>query len=267
MKLTLHLLIPFASALLTAVVGLGSYAHAQTDDKIEIRELKATLQISAAKIQELETRATNDRSQVNALKESLAAANLDCQQAKENYDKLRLQNEGLGIAVLDNSNSSLQQRLLSALSDLRILEQQKRQLAEALIGLSETALSYAKSNSQGSSTAVQLELDKALATAEKALGAFGKAADSKSDQTTNDLHNVRVVSLKEDLGIAVFNVGSRQGVRPGMPFSIYREDKPVAHALIVDVRQGISAALLSDLVSKEEPVKIGDTGRVETSNG
>lgn len=250
-----------------ASAGLVSYAQAQTDERIELRELKATLQFSAAKIQELETKATNDRSQINALKESLAAANLDCQQARENFDRLRLQNEGLGIAALDNSNSTLRQSLLSALSDLRIVEQQKNSLAEALIGLSEAALSHAKNNPQGETTAGKVELDKALATAEKALGVLGNKADSKQVNNNGDLHNARIVSLKEDMGIAVLNVGSRQGVRPGMPFSIYRDDKPVAQALVVDVRQGISAAVLSDLVSKDEPVKVGDTGRVETSKG
>ena len=137
-----------------------------------------------------------------------------------------------------------------------------------MISLSETALSYAKRNSQGASAAGKLELDKALATAEKVLGILGKkSVDTNQDNNNNDLHNARIVSLKEEMGIAVLNVGSRQGVRPGMPFSIFREDKPVAHALIVDVRQGICAAVLSDLVSKDEPVKIGDTGRVETSKG
>lgn len=259
---------PIALALFMAAGVLGSHVHGQTDDKIEIKELKATLQISAAKIQDLEAKAVNDKGQANALKESLAAANLDCQQARENFDKLRLQNEGLGIAALDNSSSSLRRGLLSALSDLRILEQQKRLLSEALISLSETALSYAKRNSQGASAAGKLELDKALATAEKVLGILGKkSVDTNQDNNNNDLHNARIVSLKEEMGIAVLNVGSRQGVRPGMPFSIFREDKPVAHALIVDVRQGICAAVLSDLVSKDEPVKIGDTGRVETSKG
>lgn len=267
MKNHLPALNPIASALLLAAFGMGSLVQGQTDDKIEFRELKATLQISASKIQELETVAANDKGQINALKESLAAANLDCQTARENYDRLRLQNEGLGIAALDNSTSALQQRLISALSDLRILELQKRQLAEALIGLSETALGYAKSNPTENNTAGKLELDKALATAEKALGVLAKNGDAKQDNDSTGLQNARVVSLKEDLGIAVLNIGSRQGVRPGMPFSIYREDKPVARALIVDVRQGISAAVLSDLVSKEEPVKIGDTGRVETSKG
>ncbi len=265
--MSLHILKPYTIALVMAAIGLGSYVQGQTDDKIELRELKAALQFSAAKMQELETKSANDKGQINALKESLAAANLDCQQARENYDKLRLQNEGLGIAALDNSNSSLQQRLLSSLSDLRIFEQQKRLMSEALIGLSEAALSYAKNNSQTGSAADQLGLDKALSAAEKTLTVVGKAADAKQEKGNDDLHNARVVSLKEELGIAVFNVGSRQGVRPGMPFSIFREDKPVAHALIIDVRQGICAAVLSDLVSKDEPVKIGDTGRVETSNG
>ncbi len=267
MKITSHILKPFAFALLTAALGMGSYVNAQTDDKIEIRELKATLQISASKIQELETKVANDKGQISAMTESLAAANADCQKARENYDRLRLQNEGLGIAALDNSNSSLQQRLLSALSDLRILEQQKRVLADALIELSEKALAFAKSNPQQGSTPVLLDLDKGLASAEKALGIINKTGGAAQENANTDMYNARVVSLKEETGIAIFNVGSRQGVRPGMPFSIFREDKPVAHAMIVDVRQGISAAVLSDLVSKEEPVKIGDTGRVETSKG
>jgi hypothetical protein len=54
-------------------------------------------------------------------------------------------------------------------------------------------------------------------------------------------------------------------VHPGMPFSIYRKDKPIAHALVVDVRAGICGAVIRDQVSKDDPVKVGDTGKVDTS--
>jgi hypothetical protein len=48
-----------------------------------------------------------------------------------------------------------------------------------------------------------------------------------------------------------------------MPFSIYRQDKPVARALVVDVRQDICGAVVQDLVSKGEPIKVGDICKVE----
>jgi len=63
----------------------------------------------------------------------------------------------------------------------------------------------------------------------------------------------------------VFNVGARHGVHPGMPFSIFRQDKPVARALVVDVRQDVCGAVVQDQVSKDEPVKVGDTGKVDAA--
>ena len=250
--------------LVLAQVALGSMACAQTNERLELQELKTTLQISAEQIQDLEAKLASSKGQINSLSESLAAANVDGQQAREGFDRVRLQIEGLGIAALDASNAGLQQRLLTALSDLRILEAQKRKLDEALIGLSEAALSFEK-NSTPSDPASKAQLDKSLTVAEKVLGSTSKAGEKVQDNS--NLQSAQVVSLKEEMGIAVLNVGSRHGVHPGMPFSIFRKDKPVAHALVVDVRQGICGAVVRDLVSKDEPVKIGDTGRVETSKG
>ena len=50
-----------------------------------------------------------------------------------------------------------------------------------------------------------------------------------------------------------------------MPFFIYRQDKPVARALVVDVRQDVCGAVVQDQVSKDEPVKVGDTGKVDAA--
>ena len=50
-----------------------------------------------------------------------------------------------------------------------------------------------------------------------------------------------------------------------MPFAIYRQDKPVARALVVEVRQDICGAVVQELVSKDEPVKVGDACKVEAA--
>jgi hypothetical protein len=245
-----------------APVFLAMVVCGQTpDDRLELQEARATVQISATRINELEKQVAKAKDQLNALTESLATANGDSQQARQAYEQLRVQMEGLGIAALDKTNNETQERLLNALSDLRILEQRRRTLVDALIGLSEASLAYAKSAPQGDATSRE-NLDKSLAAAEKAVGEGQKNGD-KADNA--DLQNAQVVSLKDELGIAVFNVGSRHGVHPGMPFSIYRKDKPIAHALVVDVRAGICGAVINDVVSKDEPVKVGDTGKVDIS--
>lgn len=246
----------FAAAL---AVALGGKAMAQADLAIELKEAQATLQASSTRLVEVETRLARAKEQVNSLAEALATANGDSQQARESFERLRVQMEGLGLAALDASSAGLQERLLAALSNLRLLETQKDGLAEALKELSEASLGFARAaRDVGGEPKESLNLK--LAKAEQTLRML-EASQSAVDDA--DLQNARVVSFKEDAGIAVLNVGSRHGVHPGMPFSIYRQDKPVAHALVVDVRQGICGVIVQDLVSKDDPVKVGDAGKVE----
>ncbi len=250
-----------AAAALLALVVLGAgQVKAQVDLAVELREAQATLNAALTRVAEQEARMTKMREQLNALADALASANGESQQAREAYERIRVQMEGLGMAALDSTNSELRQQLLSALSDLRILETQKRALTDALFQLSEAALNYAKTAGPVEG-APKKNLEDGLAMADKALAKV-QAAERGAGEV--DLQNARVVSLKEDVGIFVLNVGSRHGVHPGMPFSIYRQDKPIARVLVVDVRNGICGAVLQDLVSKNEPVKVGDVGRVES---
>lgn len=250
-----------AAAPLMVLVAAGQ-AQGQTNEALEVREARATLTASAARIADLEARLNKAKDQVNSLSESLAAANGESQQTREAYEKLRVQMEGLGIAALDSSNAELQQRLLTALSDLRLLETQKRALADALVGLSEASMAF--SNAAGAvAPEAKITLADKLAGAERAMGLL----KDQGDVAVADLQNARVVSLKDELGIAILNVGSRHGVHPGMPFSLYRQDKPIARAVVVDVRSGICGAVVQELINKSEPVKVGDTGKVEAMKG
>ena len=69
--------------------------------------------------------------------------------------------------------------------------------------------------------------------------------------------------MKQELGILVLGAGSKDGVRPGMPFEIFRQDKPIARALVTDVRQSVSGAVVQALVNDSDPVQVGDRGQVD----
>jgi hypothetical protein len=250
-----------SAACVLPVLLCGGRVVAQANAAIELKEAQATLQASTTRIAEIESRLEKAQKQVNALAEALASANGDSQQARESYERLRIQMEGLGVAALDASSAALQDRLLTAASDIRILSNQNKALAAALMDLSQATLDYAKAAPPVDGVPKK-ELDAKLAAAEKALATIQNEAAPAHD---SDLLDARVVSLKEDAGVVVFNVGARHGVHTGMPFLIYRQDKPVARALVVDVRQDICGAVVQDQVSKDEPVKVGDTGKVEAA--
>lgn len=250
---------PMFAAPLALVCMTHAQVSAQGNQAIELMEAKTALEYSSNRIAALEQQLHQQKAKADAYAESLASANAELQQTREAHDQLRMQMEGLGVAAIDSSGAQLEQKLLIALSDLRVLEQQKRNLADALIGLSESVLTQA--NAGQDDVAAKANLEQRLSEAEKALAHL---RHNPEQQATGSLQNASIVSLKDDLGIAVLNVGSKQGVHPGMPFSIYRQDKPIARALVVDVRGAVSGAIVQELIDPNDRVKIGDTGKVET---
>ena len=104
-------LISSAACVLSVLLG-GGRVVAQGDAVIELKEAQATLQASTSRIAEIEARLAKAQKQVNALAEALASANGDSQQARESYERLRIQMEGLGVAALDASSAALQDRRL-----------------------------------------------------------------------------------------------------------------------------------------------------------
>lgn len=253
-----HHLARRASLLLAAVAVLGG-AQAQT--AFELQELNMTLQVAAQKIQALESQLAASKDKTDALTQSAAAANQEANDLKDRYEKLRGLLEGLGIAALENSTDQTQGRLLSAISDLRIAETSRQKLADSLMELAEASLQFAKTV-QTPDAASSDRLSKALTKAEAVLIAAAAPEGTAPAEPAN-LQDARIVSLKPDLGIAVLSVGSRDGVKPGMPFEIYREDKPIAKILVTEVRSSVSGAVVQELANATDPVKVGDRGKVD----
>lgn len=230
----------------------------RADDKLENQELHLSLQVAAAKIQAQDAQLLAAKDKNDALAQSAAAANAETNELKDRYEKLRGLLEGLGVGALENSKDQTQERLLAALSDLRIMKEQRDELANALIELAESGMGLMKS-AQNADPAAADRLNKAITTADAALV---KAGGGQS-QAVADLQNARVVSLKSELGIAVLSIGSKDGVKPGMPFEIYREDKPIAKVLVTEVRNSVCGAVVQELATANDPVRVGDRGRVD----
>ncbi len=231
----------------------------RADDRLENQELHISLAVAAAKIQAQDAQILASKDKNDALAQSAAAANAETNDLKDRYEKLRGLLEGLGVGALENSKDQTQERLLAALSDLRIMKEQRDELANALIEMAESGMGLMKGAPNADPAAAD-RLNKAITAADAALV---KAGGGQNPQAVGDLQNARVVSLKVELGIAVLSLGAKDGVKPGMPFEIYREDKPIAKVLVTEVRNSVCGAVVQELASANDPVRVGDRGRVD----
>jgi FKBP-type peptidyl-prolyl cis-trans isomerase len=245
-----------------AVMGGCSAWGQQFDKGIELRELQENLVIAAERNKALETQLAAAKEQNAALAQSVAAANAEAGQLKESYERLRGLLEGLGIGALENSTDQVQERLITALSDLRLADTQKKKAAEALMALAEATLAYVKT-AQSTDDTAKKNLETAMEKTEAALRAAN--AQGGADVPAKSLHEARVVSLKPEFGVAVLDVGSRDGVKPGMPFEIYREDKPIAKVLVTEVRKAVSGAVVQENMNEKDPIRVGDRGKVSAT--
>ncbi|MFL6568827.1 MAG: hypothetical protein ACJ8LI_06625, partial [Chthoniobacterales bacterium] len=67
-----------------------------------------------------------------------------------------------------------------------------------------------------------------------------------------------VISVKDEWSLVVGNLGEKQGVKIGMPLRVVRDDKTIATLRVVDVRQKICGAVIQEMGSEKEKIKVGD---------
>ena len=67
-----------------------------------------------------------------------------------------------------------------------------------------------------------------------------------------------VISVKDEWSLVVGNLGEKQGVKIGMPLRVVRNGKTIATLRVVDVRQKICGAVIQEMDSKKEKIKVGD---------
>ena len=232
--------------------------------KQQLKETQDRLQ--AYEADNLALRRRNDLSinTVRTLDESLAVANAEREIFRRQYGELKLRMEALGMASVGDNKEALEERLLNAVRDLALVRDEKEKIAERLVALSETALLYMRTATVADPK-VRLEMEAQLRAANEAVQAdrLGKADKGQPEEPPATLTDARVVSMKEEFSLIIANVGSRDGVKIGMPFQVVRDNKFIARVRVVDVRERISGAVVEEYSSNKEKVKVGDGLRVE----
>jgi len=267
------------SAALAAGLSLISVTRSQGQAKgslseldIENSELKVTLEKSKAALVKAEADLEKSQEDNQQLRDALAetektladmrkqfaAAIGESEIFKRESKELQLRIEALGLDASGSNQSKLEQRLLAAVNDLRITSVEKKKISEALIRLSETVSLYTKTPNADTRLALEAELRNANA----ALGAASpNAVEAMPVPAT--ISDGMAISVKDDLALVVMNLGSKQGVKVGMPFQVLHGDHIIGSVRVVDVREKISGAVIQNLASEKDRIQVGDHLKVD----
>src|SRR5437667_10314404 len=67
----------------------------------------------------------------------------------------------------------------------------------------------------------------------------------------------------DEWSFVVGNLGEKQGVKIGMPMRVIRNDRKIATLRVVDVRQKICGAVIQEMDSEKEKIRVGDRLQVD----
>jgi hypothetical protein len=260
MMLSRSIISPVCSALAVAVTALlvGGGMAAQdggTGESVEVRELKAALLLSREQFAAEQRRGGEIEAQRKVLIESLSEAVRVSEEQMASSRETQLKLQAFGVDLFTKGDNSLEQRLLKAVRDLDIAQQEIERQSAAISQLSESFMKLVKSAPQ-LSEAQRAEAEAAIASAGKARPSRAVNSDGAAD--TDDLSKAKVVSIDSGVGLVVFDAGRRSGVRVGTPVTVLRGDRPIYSAMIVDVRDSISGAVLQDRMADGGEVEVGD---------
>src|ERR1043166_565481 len=188
------------------------------DLDIEFSEAKVTLQAVQAENTALRAQLKLAQGQVKSLTESLAIANSEAEIFKRETTDLKLRMEALGLDAGSADKTKLEQRLLKAVSDLKIVQGEKDKLADQIVRLSEAVVRFLK-NAESNDGDARMGLETEMRSASVALGVPGSQQQTAEvQQVAATLTDAMVISVKEELALVVANLGRAQGVKIGMPF-------------------------------------------------
>jgi hypothetical protein len=221
-------------------------------DSIEVRELKAALEVAGKQAAMLQAKVAQAEIQRKALVESLSEAVRVSEEQVAASREVQLKLQAFGIDLFTQDENSLEQRLLKAVRDLDISQQEVERRSRQIHSLSEAFLKYVQATPEAK------EGDRVAARA--AIEVAGKAIEDlgAAEEAGRDLADSRIVSIDREIGLVVVDAGRGAGLRVGTPVAILRGQRPIYSAMIVDVRDSISGAVLQDRIGDVDDVAVGD---------
>ena len=227
--------------------------------KVENVEQGVTSAALLAQNEELRRQLSIQQESVRTLTSSLAESNAEAELFRRKFSDLQLRMEALGLASANKDRAKIEQRLLTAVSDLQLAEKERDEYRDQMLRLNEAMLRYLKT-SQGDDAQARMDVEAQL-RGTNALVARSTNAPPRSAQP--NLMDGSVISVKDEWSFVVGNFGEQQGVKIGMPLRVMRGDKKIATLRVVDVRQKICGAVIQEMDSEKEKIKVGDRLQVD----
>lgn len=200
-----------------------------------------------------------EQESLKTLVSSLAESNAEAESFRRKYSDLELRMEALGLASAHKDRAKLEQRLLAAVSDLRLAEKECEEYRDQMMRLNEATWHYLKTAESGDAQArldIETQLRGASALATRSTSALSNSAPL-------GLMDGSVISVKDEWSFVVGNLGETQGVKIGMPLRVMRGDQKIATLRVVDVRQKICGAVIEEMGSAKTKIEVGDRLQVD----
>jgi hypothetical protein len=224
-----------------------------TDSKSESAPVTAAALL--AQNEELRQQLSLSQETVKTLTQSLAESNADAEVFRRKFSDLELRMEALGLASASKDRTKLEQRLLTAVSDLQLAQKERDEYRDQMMRLSETILRYLKT-AEGGNPQARMDV-------EAQLRAINALVEKRANAPANDssLLGGSVISVKGEWSFVVGNIGAKQGVKIGMPLRVKRGEQVIGTLRVVDVRERICGAVIQE--SGKEKIKVGDRLEVD----
>jgi len=237
----------------------SSLSESKKVENVESRNDGITAAALLAQNEELRRQLSIQQESVRTLTSSLAESNAEAELFRRKFSDLQLRMEALGLAAANKDRSKIEQRLLTAVSDLQLAQKERDEYRDQMLRLNEAVLGYLKT-SQSDDAQARMDVEAQL-RGTNALVARSTSASPQSGQP--NLMDGSVISVKDEWSFVVGNFGEQQGVKIGMPLRVMRGEKKIATLRVVDVRQKICGAVIQEMDSEKEKIKVGDRLQVD----
>ena len=232
-----------------------------SESKVENAEHAVTAGALLVQNEELRRQFSIAQQSLRALTSSLAESNAEAELFRRKYSDLELRMEALGLASASKDRAKLEQRLLAAVSDLQLAQKERDKYRDQMLRLNEAMLRYLKT-SQGGDAQARMGVETQLRSTNNLVTRSASAPDSAEPT----LLDGSVISVKDEWSFVVGNLGEKQGVKIGMPMRVMRNDRKIATLRVVDVRQKICGAVIQEMDSEKEKIRIGDRLQVDAQS-
>jgi len=232
-----------------------------SESKVENAEHAVTARALLVQNEELRRQLSVEQESLKALTSSLAESNAEAELFRRKYSDLELRMEALGLASASKDRAKLEQRLLAAVSERPLAQKERDEYRDQMLRLNEAMLRYLKT-SQGGDAQARMEVETQLRSMNNLVTRSASAPDSAEPS----LLDGSVISVKDEWSFVVGNLGEKQGVKIGMPMRVMRNDRKIATLRVVDVRQKICGAVIQEMDSEKEKIRIGDRLQVDAQS-